>query len=53
MIFRVFTILFPRSTIAELNATINTSILPKTYNQSHIEQLSGYSVKIRHIDKCV
>ena len=41
------------STMAELNATINKSIILKTYNQSNIEQLVRCLVKIRHIDKCV
>ena len=36
-----------------LNATINGLVVLKTYNQSDIEQLSRYSVKIRHSDKCV
>ena len=53
MPFRVFRILFPRSTMAELNTTINKSLVLKTYDQLNIEQLSGYSVKIRHNDKCV
>ena len=38
--FRVFRILFPRSTMAELNATINKSIVLQTYKMLNIEQLS-------------
>ena len=39
--------------MADLNATINKSIVLKTYNQSNIEQLSRFTVKVRHNDKCV
>ena len=46
MPFRVFRILFPRSLMAELNATINKSILIKTYNHSNIEQLGRHAMKI-------
>ena len=53
MPFRFFRILFPRSTMAELNATINRSIVLKAYIQSNIEQLSRCSVKIRHNHKCI
>ena len=51
--FRVFTILFPRSMMVDLNATINKLLIFKTYNQSNIEQLSKCTVKIRHNDKGV
>ena len=53
MPFQICKMLFLRSTMADLNATIDRSILLKTYNQSNIEQLSRCSVKIRHYDKCV
>ena len=53
MQFRVFRILFPRLTMAELNATINKSIVLKTYNQSNIKKLSRCSVEKKHKDKCV
>ena len=46
MPFIVFRILFPRSYMAELNATINRSIVLTTYNQSSIKQLGRCSVKI-------
>ena len=52
MSFRVFGILFPMSTMTELNTTINKSIGLKTYNESNIEQLGRCSVNIRHNDKC-
>ena len=39
--------------MAELNTTVNRSIMLETYNQSNIEQLSRSSVRIRHNDKCV
>ena len=39
--------------MAELNAKINRSIMLKTYNQSNIEQLCRYSVRIGHNDKCI
>ena len=39
--------------MAELNATINISIVLKTYNQTNIDQLSRCTVSIRHNDKCV
>ena len=39
--------------MAELNVTINKSIVLKTYNQSNIEHFSRCSVRIRHNDKCV
>ena len=45
--------LFPKSTMAELNATLNRSIVLKTYNHSNKEQLSRCSVNIKHNDKCV
>ena len=32
MLFQVFKILFPRSSMAELNSAINRSIVLKTYN---------------------
>ena len=50
MSFRVFLILIRRSVMAEINATINKSVLLKTYNQSNIEQISRCTVKIRHSD---
>ena len=50
MPFKVFKVLFPKSTLAELNATINRSIVLKTYNQSNMDQ---FSRSIRHSDKCV
>ena len=53
MPFRVFRILFPRLTMAELNATINKLILVKTCNRSNTEQLNRCSVKIIHNDKCI
>ena len=53
ILFSIFTKLFPRSTIAELNAGVNRSIVLKTYNQSNIEQLSRCSVQVRHNNKCV
>ena len=53
MPFRVFRILFPRSTVLELNATINRSLVLKMYNQSNIEQLGRCSVSIRHNHKGV
>ena len=53
MLFRVFRILFPKSTMAEPNATINRTIVLKTYNQSDIEWLGRCSVKISQNDKCV
>ena len=34
MPFRIFTILFPRSTMAELNVTIKRSIVLKTYSHT-------------------
>ena len=44
-------ILFPRSMMAELNATIKKAVACKRYNQSSIEQLGNYKVKLRHHDK--
>ena len=39
--------------MAELNATINKSVVLKMCNQLNIEQLDRCSVRIRHNDKCV
>ena len=39
--------------MAEFNATINRSIVLKTYNESNIEQPSRCLVRIRYNDKCV
>ena len=39
--------------MADLNVKINRSVVLKAYNQSNIEQLSQYLVKLRHNDKCV
>ena len=52
-IFRGFIVLFPRLSILALHATINRPIVPKTYNQSSIEQLGRCSVNIRHNNNCV
>ena len=49
MSFKIFRILFPKSTIATLHATKNSVIL-KTYNQSS-KQLSVHRVRLRHKDK--
>ena len=39
--------------MVELNATINRSIMLKTYNQSNIDQLGRCSIRIRNNDKHV
>ena len=39
--------------MAELNATINISIVPKTYDQLSAGQLGRCSERIKHNDKCV
>ena len=39
--------------MVELNATINKSVVHKTYNQSNIEQLGRCAVNIRYNNKCV
>ena len=52
MPFRVFRTLFPGSMMAEVNATINKSIIFKTYNQSNVQHLSRCTLKIRHNAKC-
>ena len=39
--------------MVEVSATINRSMILKTYNQSNIEQLCQCSVRISHNDKFV
>ena len=51
MPFKVFKILFPKSTVAELCKTKLSPV--KTYNQSSIEQLGMCSVKLNYKDECV
>ena len=53
MPFWTFEVLLLRSTMAELNTTINRLIVLKTQNQSNIEQLGRCSLRIRPSDKCV
>ena len=49
--FKIFRILFPKSTIAALHVTKNNSIILKTYNQSSIEQLVVCTERLRHKGK--
>ena len=53
MTFRIFRTLFRKSIMVELNATIDKSVVLKTYNQSNKEQLGRCLIKIRHNDRCV
>ena len=52
MYFKIFKMLFPKSTIEALHATKNLIVL-KIYNQSKIEQLGVCTVRLRHKDKIV
>ena len=53
ILFRVFKILFPKSTIADLHATKHNSVVVKTHNQFDIEHPGMCTVEMRHKDKCV
>ena len=45
--------LFHKSKIEALHAIKNNVVVLKTYNNSNIEQIGAYSVKLRHKDKVV
>ena len=51
MPFKIFIILFPKSTIVALHATKNNSVTLKICNQARIEQLGVSTVRLRHKDK--
>ena len=52
MLFRVLKILFPKSTMAELNPSIDTTVVLTTYNQCNIGHLSRCLIKLKNNDKC-
>ena len=51
MPFKIFRMLFPRSTRTALHVMKNNSVILKTYKHSGIEQLDVCTVRLRHKDK--
>ena len=51
MPFKIFKILFPKSTLAAQCATKITQVILRTYIQSDIGQLGVCTVRLRHKDK--